>query len=145
MFECFRLKFLHIAPFKSGSKNNIIASSMSNKHQMLMMSSGLCRRHKLCLSSGSASFWGRLWRPSRFEGPSECAPQTRPSVPCFGGCTATILRGLTYLKILCEKEERKSENVRGVDRHFRRRDVRVKRNQEMLQRLDRPINNGWRG
>ena len=32
--------------------------------------------------------------------------------PVFGGCTATILRGLTYPKILCtpEKEERKSED-----------------------------------
>ena len=33
-------------------------------------------------------------------------------LPLFGGCTATILHGLTYPKILCmpEKEERKREN-----------------------------------
>ena len=39
--------------------------------------------------------------------------QMQPSFPVFGGCTATILGGLTYPKILCapKKEERKRENA----------------------------------
>ena len=39
-------------------------------------------------------------------------PNAAHLFPLFGGCTITILRGLTYPKILCvpEKEERKREN-----------------------------------
>ena len=39
-------------------------------------------------------------------------PPDAPSSPVSGGCTATILRGLTYPKILCtaKKEERKREH-----------------------------------
>ena len=49
--------------------------------------------------------------------PSSRAPPNAPRkcgllLPLFGGCTATILRGLTYPKILCapKKEERKRKN-----------------------------------
>ena len=73
--------------------------------------------NSLCLNSGSPSFGGAFegqlrhnvaWGLSQSEGSSRC-------VLLFyvvGGCTATILRGLTYPKMLCtpEKEERKREN-----------------------------------
>ena len=79
------------------------------------------QRHLLCLSSGSASFRGAFQgqlrnyavrRLSQSEGSSRCSPQMLLLFPVFGGCTATILRGLTYPKILCtpEKEDRKREN-----------------------------------
>ena len=88
--------------------------------------------HCCCVSIQSlhpseAAFEGQLrhyaaWRLSQFEGSIKCSPL----FPLFGGCTATILHGLTYSKILCapEKEERKKERdkmatSRGVDHHFR--------------------------
>ena len=43
--------------------------------------------------------------------------------PAFGGCTTTILHGLTYPKIICtpeEEEREKMATLRSVDRHFRR-------------------------
>ena len=60
----------------------------------------------LCLNSGSASFGGA------FEGSSRCSPQMLLIFPLFRRCTATVLRGLTYPKILCmpEKLERRREN-----------------------------------
>ena len=55
------------------------------------------------------------FRSASFRGASEVCPSLKappdaPSSSC--SCTATILRGLTYPKILCspEKEERKREN-----------------------------------
>ena len=72
----------------------------------------------LCPNPASASFGGAFEgqlrhnaarRISQFKGSSECGIL----FPLFGGFTATILRGLTYPKILCalEKVERKRENV----------------------------------
>ena len=65
-------------------------------------------KHLLCLSSGSASFGGK------FEGKlchnaARRLIQTLLLLPVFGGCTATILRGLTYPKILCVPEKEKKE------------------------------------
>ena len=39
------------------------------------------------------------WRLSQSEGSSKCVPQMLLLFPHFGGCTATILHGLTYPKI----------------------------------------------
>ena len=62
----------------------------------------------LCLSSGSGSFLPII---SQFKGSSKCSPQMFLLFPLFGGRTTTILRGLTYPKILCaSKKERKREN-----------------------------------
>ena len=97
-----------------------------------------------------------IWRPinirTPLEGSSRCSPQMLLLFPLFGGCTAAILCGRTYSKILCtpEKEERMRENgtSRDVDRHFHgpgwqklwRKEKNIwSRNQEVLQRLDRPI------
>ena len=51
-------------------------------------------------------------RLSQFEGSSKCSTRRLLLFPLFGGCTATVLHGLTYAKILCapKKEERKREN-----------------------------------
>ena len=93
-----------------------------------------------CLNSASASFRGHIWRPITSARRVKAVPiwrllQMLLLLPVSGGCTATIHRGLTYPKILCapEKEERKRENGDGRNRH----------NQEMLQRLDRPIYQQW--
>ena len=59
---------------------------------------------------------------SKSEGSSRCSPQMLLLLPVFGGCTAAILCGLTYPKILCapQKEDRREKMVtlRGVDCHF---------------------------
>ena len=84
--------------------------------------------HMLCLNSGSASFGGRIWRqitPQRRtkavpirRSPPNAAHKCGLLFPPFGRCTATILRGLTYPKILCMPKKKKKES-RGVDSHFR--------------------------
>ena len=62
--------------------------------------------HWLCPNSGSASFRGAFEgqlrhnaarRLFKSEGSSKCGLL----FPLFGGCTATVLRCLTYPKILC--------------------------------------------
>ena len=72
--------------------------------------------HLLCLSSGLHPSEEHL-KANYVTTPREGCPslkllQMLLLLPVFGGCTATILRGLTYPKILCapEKEERKREN-----------------------------------
>ena len=65
----------------------------------------------LCLNSGSASFGGAFESQLRHNAERRLSQfeEILPLVPVFGGCTATILRGLTYPRILCapETDERK--------------------------------------
>ena len=45
-------------------------------------------------------------RLSQFKGSSRWAPQMLLLIPLFGGCTATIIRGLTYSKIFFERPKK---------------------------------------
>ena len=57
-------------------------------------------------------------RLSQFKGTSKCTPQCGLLFPVFRGCTATILHGLPYPRILCtpEKQERKNKNGNNARR-----------------------------
>ena len=89
----------------------------------------------LCLNSESESFRGAFEGQLRHNAVRRLFQMLLLS-PLFGGCTATIPRGLTYPKILCtpKKEERKRENGDNTHRRSslskwlggRNRDVRVK-------------------
>ena len=72
-------------------------------------------RRLLCLNSGAASFPRPHLKANYVPTPS--------LFPLFGGCTTTILCGLTYPKILWvpkkKKEREKMVTLRGVDCHFR--------------------------
>ena len=72
-----------------------------------------------------AAFEGQLHhnatqRLSRIEGSSKCSPQMLLLFPLFGGCTATILRGLTYPNILCASKKEEGLTSLGTVRHFHR-------------------------
>ena len=56
------------------------------------------------------------------QGSSKCSQQMLLLFPLFEGCTATIIHGLTYAKILCEPQKRRKKERKwcGVDCHFRR-------------------------